>query len=81
MSATLIYRLPAKRKSLGDGLKIAMRDKYFEVGSGWIAVNYNDIPFFEGIAAAAGDDETKADAKLVIELIEKHDAIEMQLEY
>lgn len=81
MSAALIYRLPAKRTSLGDGLRFAMREKYFEMSSGWITIDYSDISFFEGVAAGTGNDETKAEAQLVIELIRKHDSIEMCLEY
>ena len=81
MSATLVYRLPAKEHSLDDGLKLILRDTLFENGSGWIELSDKHVSFLEGIKAASQFEDLKKDAQKVIDLIEKHGSIEVTLKY
>jgi len=82
MSAKLVYRVPIIGGSLGHGLKLAVEKKYLSAeDSGWSMMDHDDIPFFEGIAAAATDEETIKDAQRVIDFIRQHGAIKMRLRY
>lgn len=70
MSTNLYWKkvVPARHKTLGDGLKWAIQRKY---GHGPVVLTEADIPFLEGVQAAQfkEDNETARDAQTLIEAI------------
>ena len=73
MSQNLYYSPPAKRISLPDALKYAIRDRRFS-SSEPTSVDASDIQYFEGLADAGIDG-----AREVIEAIEKYNSITLYL--
>lgn len=77
MSASLMIQpvKPIEGISLSHELKLAIQDRYFD-GSNQVTISSNDREFFEGLKAAGIKDANK-----VLKLIDKHDLLEIWLEY
>ena len=79
MSANLKWE-PAKREAgdLPDGLKFALRDKrgMFQSGDGRERFDESDLNYLRGLMDAGIEG-----AQELIELIEKHEAVELWLGY
>ena len=85
MATNLYWATPSRRdRVLGYQLKFILAPRLWEhdgsLGSDHTPVGRDLIPFLEGVVAATGVREVKAEAQKLIDLIERYGEVEIWLE-